>query len=146
MTDLEWQSLIHLKESMNWGDPARMNREFLWELERFVDFLKTDIFISCGTNKTHLENSQHDQGLAVDILFPGSELSELFDIYQDASRFKFTGIGVYPHWKYEGKQIGGLHLDFRTTKYRALWMGVEEDGKQQYIALTSSNLKKYGLI
>ncbi len=146
MTPDDWAALKHFKITENWGDPALMDRDLLFELDAFRDFVATDIFVSCGTNKTHEVNSQHGLGLAVDVMFPQCKQSDLFDIYMDASRFKFTGIGVYPNWQYEGSQIGGLHLDFRSSKFRALWMGVEDSGVQKYIELSLANLKQYGLI
>ena len=70
----------------------------------------------------------------------------------DATRFGFTGIGYYPHWRWNDKACGGLHLDIRPLKWDAdgsknytqsRWLGVMIDGKQQYVELDFHNMLKY---
>lgn len=147
MTAEDWPKLKHFTEMENWGEASRMDRDLVFELDAFRSFVDTPIAISCGTGKQHLEDSQHYMGRAVDILFPGKELTDLFGLAIAALRFRFNGFGIYPHWEYGGKVIGGLHLDTREWDgHRAFWMGVEQDGKQAYIDLSPEHLRAYNLI
>jgi len=148
---VDWDKLRHFKKHEFVG-PQKMKESFLLRLDGFRDHIKSPIFISYSTNGTHSENSQHYKGLATDNLFPKWEGS-LFGLYLMAEQFNFTGIGVYPDWEYDGKVIGGLHLDSRKLhNYRgARWIGVkklQKNGKieLEYHGLTAKNLKKYKII
>ena len=64
---------------------------------------------------SHVPDSLHYAGRAVDCYarnFP------LWDFFLAASRFPFTGIGVYPYWN-----TPGLHLEMRedVSKPRKYW-------------------------
>lgn len=148
MIDSDWALVKHFSKTENWGDPDKMLKELVLELDAYRDFVATPIFISCGTNKQHLEDSQHPAGRAIDIMFSEKKKEDLFGLYLAALRFGFRGVGIYPSWEYKGQVIGGMHLDWReTTGAKSLWMGVQgEDGKQAYVALDPENLKKYGLV
>ncbi len=152
MTEADWAGLKHFKITENWGEPEKMNRGLIYELDAFRDFISTSLFVVCGTNKHHLADSMHPSGNAVDVMFPEKSLKELFGIFLSATRFKFMGIGLYPGWHYDGNVIGGLHLDCRSEAHRALWMGVNEPEpisgiiKQTYVSMDPNNLKKYGLV
>ena len=128
----------------------------LQRLSDYQKFINEDIYVSSGTGGEHKEGSFHYKALAVDILIVNPQRS-LFEYYLDAERFNFSGIGVYPHWKYGDAQVGGLHLDRRPLIERgrsARWLGVkvtkEKDGKsvfqQHYIGFNLANLKKYKLV
>ncbi len=124
-----------------WGDSARMDDGLLLELDIFRHHLGVPIHVTSGFRNS--PGSQHALGLAVDIVCPGIEL---LDFYLEAERFNFRGIGLYPHWKLDGKVIGGLHID-RRVKAPARWMGVlDSDGDQVYIGLDKANLRNYGVI
>lgn len=109
-------------------------------LEAFREWIDTPIFVLCGTQGIHSVSSQHYLGKAVDILFPLQTLQDLPDLFLGASRFPFTGIGIYPHWGLSGVPIGGLHLDIREAPQRALWLCTIQDGKQAYSKLTWKSL------
>jgi hypothetical protein len=142
----DWDQIKHFT-SHEFSDPDKMVLEFVLELDAWRDYLGSEVLITASTDGEHVDGSYHYLGLAVDImcLVPGTRT--LLDFYFSASRFGFTGIGLYPDWRYNNKvgQIvkGGLHLDLRPLKpreKRALWMGVKLNGTQTYLPLTEANL------
>lgn len=147
MTTEEWTLIRYFRPTDNWGDALKMEFKLVSALDEFRHVAGTPIVVTCGTQGSHVENSEHHKGKAVDIVFPNLFVPRLFDMLVLASRFSFFGgIGIYPHWKYNGAVHGGLHLDIRETKPRAYWMGVPEVGGQKYLPLTGENLKTYGLV
>lgn len=127
-----------------------MSHELLLKLDDFRDYLGSPIFITCGTQGEHAANSQHYQGKAVDVVFPDTKMG-LLDRFIAAERFGFRGIGIYPEWKYQGRDFGGLHLDVRPLSYeldgtqeyqQARWICYEGN----YYGLTHANLKGFGII
>lgn len=110
--------------------------------QTFFDTLDTDIYITSGLRPG--DPAEHGKGEAVDIVVPAFA-GRLLDLYHLAEQTGlFGGIGVYPHWMYDSKPVGGLHLDIRTAPAR--WMGLGSARGQQYVALNQENLKKYGVI
>lgn len=150
MKDEDWKKIKHFKKKENWGDPEKISKKLVEALDRLADQTGQKIIITCGTQGRHSDNSQHYLGRAADCVFPDiNSLIELYDIYENARKIEdFKGIGLYPHWKYKGKTIGGLHLDVRRKESNSListWMSVlDSKGKQIYIALIEENLQKYG--
>lgn len=134
----DWQSLKKLDISMNWGDPSKMSSQLLFELESFCKEYGLLPFITSGCGGTHIEGSYHYQGLALDVMFPGVTLKELPDLLINVMRYNFTGIGMYSTWKYDGKHIGGFHLDVRPTKTKALWLR----GAGDYLPMKFETIKK----
>lgn len=126
-------------------DVAKMNPKLIEELDKLREWLGSPIVITSSTGGVHEVNSQHYLGNAVDVVFPKSKKS-LRAIYEHCLKMSWMGIGVYPNWKYLGKEVGGLHLDLRNTNVRAQWMGVRKDGKQVYIGLNNANLTKYKIV
>lgn len=146
-----WDKLKHFK-STEFVEPAKMKEDFLLRLDEFRDFIKSPQIITFSTNGSHTEGSQHYQGLATDNVFPEWKGS-LFGLYLIAEQFGFTGIGIYPKWRYNGNIIGGLHLDYRRLhNYRgARWIGLrerQENGNYEnmYYGLSAKNLKKFRII
>lgn len=140
----------------NWGDPDAISDEHILRLDDFRHFIGVPIIVTAGVSHSgHSKRSFHykeNGACATDQVIPDYEGTP-FDLIMDALRFGFHGLGYYPHWRYNGKKVGGLHLDCRplqwdsdfTQNYRqSRWMGVMRDGKQVYIPLTYQNLKKYG--
>lgn len=147
-----FEGLKHFKPDSSdvWGDPSKMSRDLLVKLDDLRDHLGSPLKVTSGFRIK--EGSQHANGFAVDVIAPTLEWN-LHDFYLQAERFGFNGIGVYPHWKINGKVIGGLHLDIRTGT-SARWMGVmvkrivdgNEKYVQEYVGLTSANLKAWGVV
>lgn len=146
-----------------WGDPKLIDGTHLLRLFDFREYLGVPIYVTHGVKTSgHSPRSWHypreDQygnqigACATDIMIPDYPLSP-FDLVLDATRFGFTGIGYYPHWRWRGDVIGGLHVDSRPLKWdpddtlnysHSRWMGVlRANGKQEYIALSFHNLTKY---
>lgn len=142
----DWKSIKYFSEHDNWGNTAKISSKLVAMLDKFRAFIGTPIHVNVGTQGTHLKNSEHYLGLAVDICFPDKEEEDLFDLFLSASRFGFMGIGIYKGWHYNGKAIGGMHVDIREAEYRKLWIGIDSDNHQEYEAFNEDNLRKYGFI
>lgn len=133
----------YFKES-EFHEFEKMNKDFLKSLDTFRHIIKTPVIITSSTDGVHAKNSQHYLGRACDVVMPNSNMN-LLDLFLAAVYAGFTGIGIYPHWQMDGEIIGGLHLDNRVTGH-AFWLGVKENGRQKYVALNLSHLKKYGVV
>jgi len=146
----------------NWGDTKAIDDEHLLRLYDFRKWLGVPIHVTHGVKTTgHSTKSYHyprkdKEGIlrayATDIVIPKYKSSP-FDLILDATRFGFTGIGYYPHWRWDGVIVGGLHLDSRPLKWdpdetknysHSRWLGVlNDEGKQVYIGLSFENLLEY---
>jgi len=151
----DWSVLKYFKKYNTvdkWGSPEKMDAELLMKLDDLREFVGMPIFVTSG----YRENStgEHSKGLAVDVVCPGMPL---LDFYLACERFAFRGVGLYPHWHWDGIVCGGAHLDTRTlgtrigthhTEYKgARWMAYkDESGKQKYTTLDLANLRKYGVV
>lgn len=142
MIETDWDLIDFFSPSENWGNPSLMNLSFVQLLDKYRDFIKTPITISCGTQGAHEEHSLHSVGCAVDILIPKKSL---LDSWIDACRFDFTGIGFYPNWMEDNRVVGGLHLEKDPTKtIKKFWMGIgTAKYNTQYVAMSEDNLKVY---
>ena len=112
-----WDHLNHFNEGEKWGKPDHMDHDFLMELESYRRYVGRKIHIHCGWEKRK-KFSYHDTipCPAADLHVEGLHPVEMF---LTASRFKFTGVGVYPWW-----HNPGIHLDMRPLKIgqnRAMW-------------------------
>lgn len=110
---IRWQDLKYFKKDSKvdkWGDPDKIDSFLLMFLDEFREAIKTPLIVTSAYRKG--DPGTHGLGRAVDIVAPKWEGS-LFDLYLMAERFGFAGIGVYRDWLYDGKKIGGLHVDTR---------------------------------
>jgi hypothetical protein len=126
-----------------------VNLEFYDQVLQFAYFLKEEVYITSGFRPQD-KGSQHALGLAVDVVVP-AYAGRLLDLYLAAERFAvFIGIGVYPYFQFNGKTVGGLHLDGRDIgdvgRAGARWLGIGRGNGNSYEALTAANLKKHGVI
>ena len=161
-----WDKVKHFRPNSlvdQWGDPYAINDDHILRLDDFRSYINTPVIVTAAvktnghsTSSFHYSKKDKITGeeighCATDIVIPDYDLSP-YDLILDALRFGFTGVGYYPHWKYKGKVVGGLHLDSRplivgrdnTVEYaHSRWMGVEIDNVQQYIGLSFENLLKY---
>lgn len=97
--------------------PDKMHYDLVYQLQDFRTQISQSIFITSAYDTNgHAIGSMHYVGKAVDIIIPGMNLLEA---YLEAERWPWGGIGVYPHWCYQGKCVGGLHLDIREVTKRA---------------------------
>ena len=142
MTNVEWASLKHFRSTENWGDSSKMSFELLSRMDAWASFLGRPIIVTCGTQGSHVGDSEHYDGLAADVIVPGLHV---MDQWLSAVRFGFKALGMYPEWQYNNERLGGLHLGNRANSYMREWLGVQLNGSQTYIALNAENLKKYVL-
>lgn len=129
----------------NWGDYSKIDPDLISKLEDFQTKIGLSVIVTSGY-RPQSDGSQHQLGKAADIMVPsGMSLLSLYKVAEDCG---FTGIGIYPDWRLEGKKLGGLHVDVRDRQGpHAKWMGVSQGGgKQVYIALNDENLQKYGVV
>lgn len=153
-SDKTWSRLRYFKKDSKvdkWGDPRLINDNLLFRLDDFRHWLGVPIFVTSGVRVNGSANSYHSPSkgaCAVDIVIP-HYMETAIDMILDATRFGFTGIGYYPHWRYDGKRVGGLHLDMRPLKWddddtknysHSRWMGVMIGDKQSYIEMDFQNI------
>ena len=147
MTSKDWSGIRFFSPQENWGNPGLMVLEFVQTLEEFRQYLGLSLVISCGTQGNHTADSWHYKGRAADIIIPDMAGKTLLDVGLQASRFGFTGIGLYRDWSYNGKRVGGLHLERAPgIPIRKYWLCTKEDGAQVYHEFSESNLTKLGFI
>lgn len=121
-----------------------VGRILIDNLKDLQAFIKVPIIITSALRPG--DPAEHGRGLALDVMVP-TYPGALLDLYLAAERFDFSGIGVYPEWRYNGNKIGGLHLDLRAADYGARWLGIKDSkGNNLYLALSSENLRKHGVI
>jgi len=152
---LDWLALKHFKKhgtSDKWGDPDKLDALLLMKLDDLREFIDKPIHVTSGYRAGDLK--EHGAGRALDVVCP---TMPLFDFYLAAERFGFTGLGVYAHWKWDGVDVGGLHLDQRvlgvkigtenTQTRGARWFCYKDQTQKQiYTTLNEYNLKKYKVI
>jgi len=113
--------------------PEYLDLGLIKELDALRKFIGSFIIITSDWRSN--DPGIHGKGLAIDLVAPRYSGS-IIDLYFQAERFNFQGIGVYNHWKYKGRLVGGLHLDKRESRVAARWIGTD-DG---YHPLTHKNL------
>ena len=108
----------------------------IWELDKLRAYIGRAIGLHESnpipyTGSSHKDGSLHYIGRAVDVYCKATPLWEFF---LAASRFKFTGVGVYPYWN-----TPGLHLEIRedVSKPRKYWW---RDGQSNYRAISIYDL------
>lgn len=148
----QWDGLRYFRPAStidNWGDPKKMDRRILLEIDNMRNYLGQPLIVTSGYRHGKSERgsfSYHEYGLAVDIVAPEFK-QHLMDLFLIASRFNFKGIGVYRDWHYKGQSIGGLHLDMRSEVTRKQWLCYKDGaGVQQYIGLTMDALREYRIV
>ena len=127
-----------------WGDAMKMNFKLIAELDKFREHLKHPIIVTSGFRPGN-PKSMHAVGRAVDIVVPDFR-NPLIDLFIEASRFDFTGIGMYADWKYNNRLVGGLHLDNRDGE-EARWIGNKDnEGNNRYFPMDSEHLRWFRMV
>lgn len=142
MEKKDWKSIKHF-EASEFNNPKRMVYAHVRRVDRLRQNIGFPILITSDFRDG--DDGEHGKGLATDLIFPTLDLDKLYYLYLEAERHGFTGIGIYPHWEYKGKIIGGLHVDSRSPKNGrgARWICIMQDGKQEYISFTWENMTRY---
>lgn len=134
MNDL-WGKLRFFSRNEKWGDPDKMDPDFVVQLDNFRGVIGFPFHVLSGYSSSgHAENSYHYKGRAVDGRFirPGSRESlSLAEHVLIAIRAPFGGVGIYT-W---GSGGPFLHLDDRlATHDRKVWISRSE-GKYENISI-----------
>jgi hypothetical protein len=141
MQACEWKQMRHFGPNEDWGEPSKMDFGFVSELDAFREFLKEALVVTHGTQGQHAEGSLHYSGEAADLIYLGRR--PLIDVFFTALRFDFTGLGLYRDWEFNGKRVGGLHLQragAQLLQPKRLWLNVSQDNTKLYLALTAENI------
>jgi len=137
-----WNILDHFSPREAWGDPAKMNKDLLFLLDKTRGMLPHGcrIKIHCGFGGNgHSKKSQHYLGNAADfhvIGIPFLESESLIMTYLHVKGLiEKVGVGIYPDW-----HSPGFHLDVRGD--RASWgrVGKEYVSYQEALEYTRKKL------
>lgn len=142
---IEWEKIKHFTPEENWGNLSLVDPQLVYGVDNYRAGLGKPVHLSPVEGAVvamggHSEQSYHypiviegkiiRPGQAADI-FPGCDLAYAW--LTALRHYIFGGIGVYPYWKYADKGItGGLHLDLRSGRRRALWWQ-DEQGEYYYL-------------
>jgi hypothetical protein len=142
-----WYQIKHFKPN-EFSHPKLMRRAFMLRLEAFrIDVGSVGIITSSNSpDEEHAPNSEHYHNQAVNILFPTTQKT-LLDLTLCAMRY-FSGVGLYPSWKYHERVTGGFHVEYDPTcTHMKQWLAVPFiSGKNNYMGLTQTNLAAVGVI
>lgn len=166
-----WKTLRYFSRRENWGKPDLVDPKLLLILDAYRHELQVPLYVSKGVSppgshdaqdSAHYIDEKTGYASAVDLIPLLSQCSALtlLDCYLLATKYPFSGIGIYPHWRLSkiagsGKIVerGGLHLDTKTrnnlSPFRAAghWIGIPGKGyKQQYMGVSKWNLRQCGII
>lgn len=154
-----WESLKYF-ERQEFDEADRMDVDLLFMLEELREAVDEPLrIISSYRNDS---DSQHGYGKAVDAIFPTCK-NHWLDIYLQAERIGFTGLGVYFYWKFynEGScvryPIVGFHFDNRSfftddlnTQHNlsgnvfARWIWSDQENEAgEYYPMNVKNLKHF---
>lgn len=140
-----WEKIRYFKPNESWGNPKLIDDMLLLALDEMRAYVEHPFIITSGTQGKHCLNSLHYIGKAVDFVVPKG--INLFELYLTALRFPFTGVGVYPGWKYKGAVCGGLHVDVRLKKSHfertSTWVGLEKNDNRVYMPASRDIIAKY---
>jgi len=141
MTLEDWNKIKHFSPNENWGDWTRMYLSLFMALDKLRNLCGKPVYVNCGyATSGHSPRSYHYKGMAADIHIKNMNVLDQFLFAEKID--EFNGIGIYPDW-----HNPGLHVDIRPHAKRfekdSRWMGINVDGKQIYISLTSENIKKF---
>jgi uncharacterized protein YcbK (DUF882 family) len=123
-----WGKLKHFSKSENWGDPEKMDPEFLIQLDDFRHVIDKPCVLTCAAfaNQGHSDQSYHYKGRAADVRFIDPTTREPLTLREHifiAMKAPFGGVGIYT-WSAMGPF---LHLDNRVAEYeRKIWVSKKE--------------------
>ena len=114
MTPELWKKVRYFSPEENFGRPFWMCSSLIFGIDKLRDFIGKPIIVTCGWEKRDM--GYHPLGKAVDLICP---FLHPVDFFLAASRFDiFNGLGLYSWWSYEGRKVGGIHVDVRPKERR----------------------------
>ena len=127
---INWHRVNHFHKKENWGDVSLVDPVLIYSLDIFRKQLGVPVYISpvegaVVAKAGHSRKSYHYPIMGVRLcqaadVFPECSLLHAFITAMKGNIF--AGIGVYPYWEWEEKElIGGLHLDIRGGTEKTLW-------------------------
>ena len=140
MDTLSWKALKYMTIKDNWGDPMKMSKALVYNMENMRAYCGKACVLTCPaySNSGHTPNSQHALGNAADVRILHATLLEMYIL---AERFNFTGIGLYPN---NGTPF--IHVDMRPTdplNVQSRWIAIGDPNNWTYTALNEENIRKY---
>lgn len=123
MTDLEWVLLRHFSKGERWGDPEKMDSNFVIKLDSFRGEIAKPfvLTVEAYAKDGHSENSYHYKGLACDGRFIDPVTRQALPLIEQvmiALKAPFNGVGIYTY-----HQNGPfLHFDDRNSAERKIWV------------------------
>lgn len=122
--EFSWRLHVHNFEKNEWkNEPDRVLPELVLTVDALTAHMKMlypqtfcNIHVAYESSE-HREDSKHYEGRAVDLHFQGIPLFFQFTI---ANQFKFTGIGVYPHWRNPGLHLE-IEADYKANRTKRWW-------------------------
>lgn len=110
---INWHAYKYFKPTESWGNPDRMNPDFMYLLDTVRGLFRKPFVIHCGYAKRgHSPASYHYSGRAADFHIDGVDslkaLNKIQQILVDMEANNKTGLGYYPNWN-----APGFHLDDR---------------------------------
>lgn len=111
LSSQEWQSLEYYKKS-DFGFPERLQMSIVEALDNFAISIREKAVILSDWRPFSLKRpgSQHPEGTAIDVIFPGTDPLYLLDKIKAARLF--SGIGIYLNEKGQTS----FHLDTRSDR------------------------------
>lgn len=134
MEPSDWALLKYFSIKENWGDPSKMNANFLLKLDRFRGAVGQpfDLTTPAYTTYGHSDGSYHYRGLAVDGRFVDAKTRKPLTLAEHiliALKAPFNGVGIYT-WSPKGTF---LHLDDRKSDERKIWVS-DKQGKYENLS------------
>lgn len=150
----QWDKLRYLHPDEGaWGSSHKMDKYFLNVLDDFCELIKERCVVIDGyreNNGFFLGDAAHTVGKAAKIVAP-KFAGHLLDLYLEATRLPFHGIGIYRDFTYGTEKLGGLHIDTYQPEGWSIphkrWICVNlRKGLDQYVEITVDNLKAFGIL
>lgn len=121
MLDADWAACKVLRP-LGVPDWRQVDRDLLLRVDAWAQVVGP-VVITFTVGGSHVSDSQHYLGLAVDVTPKGAidrtmTADAWLDAYLAAERLRFTGIGLYPFWNRPG-----FHLDLRSERDLAAHQG-----------------------
>lgn len=124
---LTWESFKHFKKTEKWGDPDKMDLNFVKLLDDFRHHIDHPITILEGyALYGHVSQSQHHIGKAADLRIHNKETKKPLSAAEHlllSTRSPFNGIGIYT-WSANGPFVHWDNRDLIDGE-RKIWVSTK---------------------